>query len=192
MEKWINEIIEEKRAFLDSAGFVTYLEEVEKAGNLLVEVLKNGNKVLLAGNGGSAADAQHFAAEMVGRLYKERRSFPFISLCTDPSTVTSISNDYGYDEVFARQIEGIGVKGDCFVGISTSGNSGSILKAIEVSNDKGIHTIGLLGRKGGSVVRKCEQALIVPLEDTQRIQEIHTLTIHILCGIIERNLSADD
>ncbi len=192
MEKWINEIIEGKRAFLDSDGFAAYLEEVEKAGNLLAKVLLDGHKILLAGNGGSAADAQHFASELVGRLYGERRSLPAISLCTDPSTVTSISNDYGYDEVFARQIEGIGLKGDCFVGISTSGNSDSVCRAIEVSADKGIHTIGLLGRDGGSVVRKCEQALIVPLEDTQRIQEIHTLTIHILCGIIERKLSADD
>ena len=188
MENWIRKIIEDKVEILTSDNLAAYVEEVENVGKILSKALKNEKKVLIAGNGGSAADAQHFAAEIVGRFLKERSSLPAISLCTDPSIVTSISNDYGYDDVFARQIEGLGNEGDCFIGISTSGNSKNISRAIEVAKAKNICTVGLLGKDGGKIKSECDIALVVPSGSTPRIQEIHTFSVHLLCEIVERNL----
>ena len=188
MENWISQIIEDKIELLKSDEIENYLEELEKAGDVLVDALRHGKKILIAGNGGSAADAQHFAAEIVGRFLKERESLPAISLCTDPSVVTAIANDYGYDEVFARQVDGLGNEGDVFIGISTSGNSENISKAINKAKAKGIFTIGVLGKSGGTIRNECDLALVVPSDSTPRIQEIHTLSVHLLCENIERNL----
>ncbi|WP_081777829.1 D-sedoheptulose 7-phosphate isomerase [Butyrivibrio sp. LB2008] len=188
MEYWIKQIIEDKINLLNSTELSEYMMWLERAGDMLVEALKNGKKILIAGNGGSAADAQHFAGEIVGRFTKERRSLPAISLCTDPSVVTCIANDYSYAEVFSRQIEGLGTEGDCFIGISTSGNSENILRAVDTANNKGLYTIGLLGKEGGIVEGVCDIGLVVPSDSTPRIQEIHTLSVHILCEIIERKM----
>ena len=140
-----------------------------------------GNKILICGNGGSAADAQHFAAELTGRYLKERRSYPALALTTDTSALTAIGNDYGFDSVFSRQIEGLGKAGDILIAISTSGRSPNILKAVEVAKARGLRTIGLLGRDGGTLKDLVDDAFIVPSEVTARIQEIHEMILHFLC-----------
>lgn len=188
MKAWIKDIIEEKTSLLNKLEHETYIENVEHVGNLLIETIKNGNKIILAGNGGSAADAQHFAGEIVGRFTMERNSLPALSLCVDPSVMTCIANDYGYDAVFARQIEGLGQKGDVFIGISTSGNSQNIVEAIEKCKKSGIVTVGLLGKDGGLIGNLADFSLVVPSESTPRIQEIHTFTVHILCEMIEKGI----
>ena len=188
MEYWIKQIIEDKINLLNSKDLSEYMMWLEMAGDTLVEVLKSGKKILVAGNGGSAADAQHFAGEIVGRFTRERRALPAISLCTDPSVTTCIANDYGYSDVFSRQIEGLGTEGDCFLGISTSGNSENIINAIYAAKKKKIYTIGLLGKQGGLIRDICDIGLVVPSDSTPRIQEIHTLSVHILCEIIERKM----
>lgn len=191
MQNWISSIVEEKKELMKKLAEPNgYLEQVEEAGQWMIEALGNGNKIILAGNGGSAADAQHFAGEIVGRFTMERRALPAISLCVDPSVMTCIANDYGYDEAFARQIEGLGNKGDIFIAISTSGNSGNIIRAIEVAHKKDIKVVGYLGKDGGKIKELCDLALVVPSNSTPRIQETHTLTTHILCEMIEKGLFA--
>lgn len=148
-------------------------------------------KTILAGNGGSAADAQHIAAELVGRYGFDRPSIPSLALTTDTSNLTAIGNDYGYDQVFSRQLEGMGQKGDIFIGISTSGNSINIIKAFESAKLKGITTIALTGRDGGEMAKLADVALVVPSDSTPRIQESHILIGHILCDIIEKEIFAD-
>ncbi len=187
MKRWIAEIIDEKIALLERLG-EGYVALAEGAGERLASVLKNGGKILLAGNGGSAADAQHFAGEIVGRFTMERKSLPALSLCVDPSVMTCIGNDYGYGEVFARQLEGIGRSGDAFVAISTSGNSENLVRALRAAKAKGMATVGFLGRDGGKMKPLCDFPLIVPSSSTPRIQETHTLTVHILCQLIEQEL----
>ena len=155
---------------------------------VLIEVLKNGNKILIAGNGGSAADAQHFAAELVGRFLKEREGIPAIALTTDTSILTSIGNDYGYNRVFSRQVEALGKPGDVFFGISTSGNSENVVQAVERAKEMGIITVGLLGRDGGTLKAICDYEMTVPLDETPRVQEFHIMTIHMICEIIEEYL----
>ena len=154
----------------------------------LINAIKKGNKVLLAGNGGSAADAQHFAGEIVGRFLLERNAMPAISLCVDPVVVTCVGNDYGYEEVFARQVQGLGCKGDIFVGISTSGNSENILRAIQSAKDKGMLVVGFTGKDGGQMKGLCDYALVVPSDNVARIQEMHTFTVHLLCEMIEKEI----
>ena len=188
MEKWINDVLDEKVELMKLIRESNYFEELETVGRELSSTLRRGNKIILAGNGGSAADAQHFAAEIVGRFLKERNSLPAISLCVDPSIVTCIANDYGYDEVFSRQVSGLGKEGDVFIGISTSGNSGNCIKAIEEAHRKGMKTIGFIGKDGGKMKDICDFSLIVPSDKTPRIQEIHTLTVHLLCEMVEREL----
>lgn len=156
-------------------------EDIEKACEMMVSTLKNGNKVLLAGNGGSAADAQHIAAELSGRFVKERRALPGIALTTDTSALTSIANDYGYEHVFSRQVEALANDGDLFIGISTSGNSQGILNALESAKKLNCKTLGLSGRNGGKMNGICDLNIIVPSEVTARIQEMHILIGHILC-----------
>jgi len=167
----------------------TMQEQLENAANLAVETLKKGNKILLCGNGGSAADAQHIAAELVGRYKTERRGLPAIALTTDTSALTAISNDYGYDKVFDRQVEALANKGDLLIGISTSGNSANILSAFKVAKDKGCKTLGMSGKNGGKMNEVCDINLIVPSDDTPRIQEMHILLGHTLCQIIDNELS---
>ena len=158
---------------------------LQEAANLLVNTLKNGNKALLCGNGGSAADAQHIAAELTGRYKTERRGLPAIALTTDTSALTAISNDYGYAKVFDRQVEALANKGDLLIGISTSGNSDNIISALECAKALGCHTIGFSGRDGGTMNQVCDINLVVPSNDTPRIQEIHILLGHTLCQIVD-------
>lgn len=191
--EWINNLLIVKHDLLNEiAKDGGYLDQVLKAAEIMTKAIKNGNKILLAGNGGSAADAQHFAGEIVGRFLLERDSLPAISLCVDPSVMTCIGNDYGYDEVFARQLAGLGNEGDVFIGISTSGNSANIYKAMEIAKEKNLITAGLLGRDGGRIKDLTDISLIVPSDSTPRIQEIHGFTVHLLCEIIERNIFAGE
>lgn len=192
-KEWIDSLLAAKHDLLDEiAKDGGYLDQVLAAAEMMTDAIKKGNKILLAGNGGSAADAQHFAGEIVGRFLVEREALPAISLCVDPSVMTCIGNDYGYDEVFARQLAGLGNEGDVFIGISTSGNSSNIYKAMEVAGEKNIKTVGLLGRYGGKIKDIADISLVVPSGSTPRIQEIHGFTVHLLCEIIERNIFAGE
>lgn len=159
---------------------------IEAACEMIITTLKNGNKVLLAGNGGSAADAQHIAAELSGRFVKERKALPGIALTTDTSAITSIANDYGYEYVFSRQLEALGKPGDLFIGISTSGNSEGILNAFKSAKKLDCKTLGLSGRNGGKMNGLCDLNIIVPSETTARIQEMHILIGHILCKAVDK------
>ncbi len=167
----------------------TMEEKLEAASALAVETLKNGNKILLCGNGGSAADAQHIAAELTGRYKTERRGLPGIALTTDTSALTAIGNDYGYDRVFDRQVEALANKGDLLIGISTSGNSKNIINALKVAREMGCKTLGLSGRDGGAMNELCDVNLVVPSNNTPRIQEMHILFGHTICQIIDNELS---
>ena len=158
---------------------------IEEACQLMVNTLKSGNKILLIGNGGSAADAQHIAAELTGRYKSERRGLPAIALTTDTSALTAISNDYGYARVFDRQVEALANKGDLLIGISTSGNSDNILSALSTAKELGCKTLGMSGKDGGAMNSICDLNLIVPSDDTPRIQEMHILIGHILCQAVD-------
>jgi D-sedoheptulose 7-phosphate isomerase len=165
----------------------TYLTAVSGAAAAMVHALRAGNKVLFFGNGGSAADAQHLAAELTGRFLRERRSLPGLALSTNSSAVTAIGNDYGYDEVFARPLAGLGAAGDVAFGLSTSGNSPNVLRAMEVAHTKQMVTIGLSGR-AGKLPAVVQHAICIPCDCTPRIQEAHILTGHILCEMMENEL----
>ena len=167
------------------------LDKIEDVARRCVALYKMDKKTILAGNGGSAADAQHIAAELVGRYGFDRPSIPSLALTTDTSNLTAIGNDYGYDQVFSRQLEGMGQEGDIFIGISTSGNSVNIMKAFESAKKKGIATVALTGRGGGEMAKMADVALIVPSHATPRIQESHILIGHILCDIIEKEIFGD-
>ena len=167
----------------------TIENNLEEASLLVLETLKNGNKILLCGNGGSAADAQHIAAELIGRYKSDRRGLPAISLTTDTSALTSIGNDYGYDRIFDRQVEALANKGDLIIGISTSGNSQNVINALKKAKELDCKTLGFSGRDGGNMNNICDINLIVPSNDTPRIQEIHILIGHIICQIIDNEFS---
>ncbi|WP_046113515.1 D-sedoheptulose 7-phosphate isomerase [Aquincola tertiaricarbonis] len=162
--------------------------DVERVGALLAAVLQAGNKLLVCGNGGSAADAQHLASELTGRFIKDRRPLAAIALSTDSSALTCIGNDYGFDDVFARQVQALARPGDCFIGISTSGRSPNVLKAAAAAREAGAKVVGLLGRDGGPLLAKSDLAIVAPSDVTARIQEVHILVIHTLCGLIEDKL----
>lgn len=177
----------EFNAHLQSAQKIFSLtEQIQKAASLLTQSLAQGRKILICGNGGSAADAQHFAAELTGRYKRERKGLAGIALSVDTSALTAIGNDYGFEFVFSRQVEALAQKGDVFFGISTSGNSTNVLQAAKVARDIGCGIIGLSGRDGGKLNEICDINLIMPDNDTPRIQELHILVIHILCDIIEK------
>ncbi|ARJ56748.1 SIS domain-containing protein [Campylobacter cuniculorum] len=161
---------------------------IEKVALECVKAYKQGNKTLLAGNGGSAADAQHLAGEFVSRFYFDRPGIASIALTTDTSILTAIGNDYGYEKVFARQVQAQGVKGDIFIGISTSGNSLNILEALKICKEKGIVSVGFTGESGGKMAELCDYCIKVPSKETPRIQESHILIGHILCAIVEETL----
>ncbi|HEG1598033.1 TPA: D-sedoheptulose 7-phosphate isomerase [Campylobacter jejuni] len=161
---------------------------IKNASLEVIKAYKNGNKTLLAGNGGSAADAQHIAGEFVSRFYFDRPGIASIVLTTDTSILTAIGNDYGYENLFARQVQAQGVKGDVFIGISTSGNSKNILKALEFCKQKEIISIGLSGASGGAMNELCDYCIKVPSTCTPRIQEAHILIGHIICAIVEEEL----
>ncbi|ECL3536813.1 phosphoheptose isomerase [Campylobacter jejuni] len=161
---------------------------IKNASLEVIKAYKNGNKTLLAGNGGSAADAQHIAGEFVSRFYFDRPGIASIALTTDTSILTAIGNDYGYENLFARQVQAQGVKGDIFISISTSGNSKNILKALELCKQKEIISIGLSGASGGAMNELCDYCIKVPSTCTPRIQEAHILIGHIICAIVEEEL----
>ncbi|EAL5859832.1 D-sedoheptulose 7-phosphate isomerase [Campylobacter jejuni] len=161
---------------------------IKNASLEVIKAYKNGNKTLLAGNGGSAADAQHIAGEFVSRFYFDRPGIASIALTTDTSILTAIGNDYGYENLFARQVQAQGVKGDVFIGISTSGNSKNILKALELCKQKEIISIGLSGANGGAMNELCDYCIKAPSTCTPRIQEAHILIGHIICAIVEEEL----
>jgi D-sedoheptulose 7-phosphate isomerase len=185
----INRQLQAQRALLEiiSGDMSPLIADMAK---LLVETFKRSGKLLIMGNGGSAADAQHFAAEIVGRFKLERAALPAISLSTDTSILTAIGNDYGYEAVFSRQVEALACSGDAVIGISTSGNSPNVHKALELARQRGCTTIALLGKDGGSIKDLCNLALIVPSSDTPRIQEGHITIIHIVCDLVEKTLFA--
>ena len=157
----------------------------------LAEVFKKGGKLLIFGNGGSAADAQHLAGELINRFKKERKPLPAIALTTDTSVITAISNDYDFSLIFVKQIEALGKKGDVALGISTSGKSPNVLKALHVAKEKGLYTVGLSGGDGGKMKDVCDLLILVPSKETPRIQEGHLLFLHILCELIEDILFKD-
>jgi len=163
---------------------------IAEVAQMIADALAKGNKVLVMGNGGSAADAQHLAAELVGRFLRERRALPAIALTTDSSILTAVGNDYGFDQVFSRQIEALGNPGDVVIGISTSGNSPNVLAALNAARAADCRTIGLLGRDGGNIAGQADLALVVPVQETPHIQEAHVTIIHVLCDLVERALFA--
>jgi D-sedoheptulose 7-phosphate isomerase len=164
------------------------IDLIANAAHVITNAYKAGNKTMLAGNGGSAADAQHIAGEFVSRFYFDRPGIPSIALSTDTSILTAIGNDYGYEKLFERQVQAQGVSGDIFIGISTSGNSPNILKALQECKNKGIFSVGLTGRTGGQMNELCDICIKVPSKETPRIQECHILIGHILCCIVEEEL----
>lgn len=170
-------------------------EHIADAGALMVRSLLENHKILSCGNGGSAADAQHFSSEMINRFETERPSLPAIALTTDTSTLTSVSNDYHFDEIFSRQIKGLGQSGDVLLAISTSGNSRNIIKAIQAAHDRNMHIVALTGREGGQIgalLNTNDIEIRVPAKSTARIQETHLLIIHCLCDMIDRILFSNE
>jgi phosphoheptose isomerase len=166
-------------------------ESIASAASMMTSCMTNGNKIMSCGNGGSAADAQHFSSEMLNRFEMERPALPAIALTTDTSTITSIANDYSYEEIFSKQIKALGQSGDILLAISTSGNSGNVEKAVKTAKERGIHIVALLGGDGGSITRLLDEQdaeIRAPSNSTARIQEVHLLTIHCLCDLIDRNL----
>lgn len=167
------------------------IESIERMGALATAALRRGGRVFLCGNGGSAADAQHIAAELVGRFAHQRRGLPALALTTDTSALTSIGNDFGFEHIFARQVEALAREGDILIGISTSGNSRNVIEAVKVARKLGVTTIGLLGGGGGVLKDLVDHALIVPSHDTPRIQECHILVGHIWCAMIDEAFRED-
>lgn len=169
-------------------GDENLLKKVQEAVDLITLAYKRGNKVLIAGNGGSAADAQHFAGEIVCTfMRKDRKGYPAIALTTDSSVLTAWSNDIGYNTVFERQVEALGYEGDIFIGISTSGNSENIISAVNKAKELKLNTICLLGRDGGKLKDSSDISLIIPSQSTPRIQEIHTVLVHVICEEVEKS-----
>lgn len=183
--KQISDSVEVKTKILQDGDL---LKQIEAVANKTIEAYKNNKKTLIAGNGGSAADAQHIAGEFVSRFYFDRPGLASIALTTDTSILTAIGNDYGYDRVFARQVEANGSEGDVFIGISTSGNSKNIVEAITAAKERGIFTVGFTGAKGGIMKEMCDICICVPSNETPRIQESHIVIGHILCAIVEKEI----
>ncbi|MCB1022990.1 MAG: SIS domain-containing protein [Acidobacteria bacterium] len=185
-----------RQALSDHVGVFRQLSEhhtgaIEKCADLIVDAFQNGRKVLICGNGGSAADAQHIAAEFIGRYETERRSLPSVALTTDTSALTALSNDYSFESVFSRQVEGLANKGDVLIAISTSGNSPNILKAIMTARKIGCTVIGLTSGKGRKMAALCDACVLVPGEKTSRIQEAHIAIAHIWCERVDREFTTD-
>lgn len=172
-----------KRAFVEAHG-----ESMARAVEMVVEAFEAGNKILLVGNGGSASDAQHIAAEWVGRFRRERNALPAIALTANTSDLTAIGNDYGFERIFARQVEAHGQAGDILLAISTSGNSPNVIEAVKTAKDRGLRTIGLLGRDGGALSKSVDLAIVVPSKVTARIQESHITFCHALCEFVDSAL----
>ena len=186
----VNEISRQMKAHIEVVRSVEeqLTEAITASVAMLVDALRNGKKILLMGNGGSAADAQHFAAEMVGRFLMERKALPAIALTTDTSILTAVGNDYGFDDIFKRQVEALAEPGDVVFGISTSGKSVNVKRAIDAGKDIGAKTLGLLGCDGGDIASVVDLHLTVPSSETPRIQEAHLVIIHIICDLVEKGL----
>ena len=189
MEKFIaNQVkksYETKQAIYENKELMKLIKEVAE---VTTEAYRRGNKTLIAGNGGSAADAQHIAGEFVSRFYFDRPGLASIALTTDTSILTAIGNDYGYEKLFSRQVQANGIKGDVFIGISTSGNSKNIIEALRECKDKGIISVGLTGESGGKMKELCDYCICVPSKETPRIQESHILIGHIICAVVEEEI----
>lgn len=184
MNLLVEEAFVEHRRLLDEIA-LTFAPTIEQAALTITTALGGGGTIFWCGNGGSAADAQHLSAELIGRFRRERRALAAVALTTDTSVLTCVGNDYSFDDIFSRQIEALGRKGDVLVAISTSGNSANVLKAVEKAGSQGLAIIGLLGRDGGRIASLCNHGLVVPGRDTARIQEMHILLGHILCDLVE-------
>lgn len=193
MERDIKEILAESVEVKNKiAHDLTLLKEIERVASVILEAYRKRKKVILFGNGGSAADAQHIAGELVNRFRIERAALPAIALTTDTSVLTSIANDYDYSRVFARQVEALVREGDVVIGISTGGNSSNVLKGIEMARGKGAMTIGFTGRNGGRLARMVDLAVNVPSDETPRVQEAHITIFHIICFLVEGELFGED
>jgi len=187
MKAEIEKIIVESSEVIKNSKFLS--SQIEDAISAIISCIKNGNKIILFGNGGSAADAQHIAAEFVGRFSKERPSFPAISLTTDSSIITSIANDYSFDVIFSRQCESLVSNGDVIIAISTSGKSSNVVNGLKASKEKAVIAIGLLGNNGGEIKDFVDIPIIINSKSTPRIQEAHRTIYHIICDLVERELS---
>jgi D-sedoheptulose 7-phosphate isomerase len=185
----ITEIFEQSVDSLNNS--ISLKPDINSAINLIIDCIKNGNKLIIFGNGGSAADAQHIAAELIGRFKQERKSFPAIALTTDSSILTSLGNDYSYDIIFSRQCESLVLKNDVVIGISTSGNSKNVELGMETAQEIGAKTIGLLGNNGGRIKSVSNISIVVNSDDTANIQESHRVIYHIICNIVEKQLSEE-
>jgi D-sedoheptulose 7-phosphate isomerase len=163
--------------------------KIAKSADIIAVALKRGNKVLIMGNGGSAADSQHFAAELVGRFLIERKGLPAIALTTDTSVLTAVSNDYGFDQVFKRQVQALAVPSDVVIGISTSGHSQNVFNALTAAKETGCTTLALLGKDGGSIANIVDLDLTVPADDTPFVQEAHSTILHLVCLLVENELN---
>lgn len=166
----------------------SFLNELENIIEVIKKCYKNGGKILIAGNGGSAADAQHFAAEVVVRYEKERKGYPAIALTTDTSVITACGNDFDFSAIFARQIQSLGKEGDVFIAISTSGNSANIISALKECKNKAITTVSLLGKDGGEAKKESEYSIVVQSNKISHIQEIHSIIIHVICEALDKTL----
>lgn len=181
----IKEGLESKQKLLEDMNLLSTVEQIAR---LCIAAYKNGNKLLVCGNGGSASDAQHMVGELVGRYMLERRGIPAIALTANSTVITAITNDYDYESVFAKQVRALGEEGDILIGISTSGNSANVVNAFEQARELGIKTVGFTGRNGGKMKQCSDYLLNVTSDKTPRIQEMHILLIHTICGLIEREL----
>ncbi|MEK7659288.1 MAG: SIS domain-containing protein [Patescibacteria group bacterium] len=189
MAKISDQIFKSIQAKIDLLKDFDQIMNIDLAGRQIIDVLNKGNKILIAGNGGSAADAQHFSAELAGKFISVRKGLPAVALTTNSSNITAIANDFGYDQVFVRQLEALAKPGDVFFGISTSGNSENLIKALEWGRNNNLINIGLLGKGGGKMKDYCDVSIIVPSDNTQNIQESHIMIIHILCQMIDEAFS---
>jgi len=182
-------LAESQEALAAAAADSALIAALGQIADAMTDALKAGRKILLCGNGGSAADAQHIAGELLSRFEKDRAPMAAIALTTDTSVLTAIGNDYGYEQVFERQVTGLGVKGDVLIALSTSGRSANVLKALEAARARGLLTIGFTGKKGGDMAARCDIVLNAPSDRTPVIQQIHIIAAHIVCGLIERRLA---
>ncbi len=185
MQNIINARIKEHMELIQIVAQSEITAQVEEIATIVKEALAKGKKVLFCGNGGSAADSQHLAAEFVGRFQVERKGLPAIALTVDTSILTAVANDYGYDQVFARQVEALANEGDVLIGLSTSGNSPNVLNAIAIAKDKGMKTVGFTAQGGGKMATECDVCVAVPCKVTARAQEVHILLGHILCELVD-------
>jgi len=186
MKKLIEESFKESSEIIRKSSSLS--NQIEKSIKIIIKCLKKNNKVILFGNGGSAADAQHIAAELIGRFKVNRKSLPAIALTTDSSIITSLANDFSFDIVFSRQCESLVFRGDVVIGISTSGNSENVKKGLITAKKRGAITIGLLGNKGGKISKIVDISITVPSSSTPRIQEAHRTIYHIICEVVEQKL----